>query len=418
MTTRTPRICISVSGHLSGCPRMVKAATALADAGYEVHVVSTSHISRLREYDASLAASQAWTWESVDWGRDVNQLLWLRTGVAHRFAIAATTAVSAERVPVNLAACAYARPHAQLLARLKAIDADLYYGGAGGGIAAAALAARHRGVGYAIDVEDFHSAEMASGALGRNRAALVNRIERDVLPGARFVTAGSAAIADAYRRRHRVPVTAVCNTFPLPPRPPGLAPRSSGPLRLYWFSQTIGGGRGLEDVIRAIGASRLDAELHLRGTSANGYVDGLRLFALSNAPRLKLHIHAPAPPQQMIDLCAGYDVGLAVEPGTSENNALALSNKALTYVLAGLPVVITDTPGHRPLIDTLRRAAIVYQPGDIAELASALTHIATDGGWHSNARADAWQAALSRWHWEHQADRGTLLSSVAAALAC
>ena len=418
MTTRTPRICISVSGHLSGCPRMVKAATALAEAGYDVHVVSTSHIPRLREYDASLGASQQWTWEAVEWGRDVNQVLWLRSGVAHRLAMAAATAVGPDHVPLNVAAAAYSRPHAQLVARLKRIDADLYYGGAGGGIAAAAIAARRRGVGYAIDVEDFHSAENASLIRARSRAALASRIERDVLPGARFVTAGSAAIADAYQQRHRVPVTAVCNTFPLPPRPPALAPRNSGPLRLYWFSQTIGDGRGLEDVIRAIGASRLDAELHLRGTSANGYVERLRLFALSNAPRLKLHIHAPAPPQQMIDLCAGYDVGLAVEPGTSENNALALSNKALTYVLAGLPLVISDTPGHRPLIDTLRRAAVVYQPGDIAQLAGALTHIATDGGWHSNARADAWQAAVSRWHWEHKADRGTLLSSVAAALPC
>ena len=42
------------------------------------------------------------------------------------------------------------------------------------------------------------------------------------------------------------------NTFPLPARTPNPARLDPRRLRLYWFSQTIGPGRGLEDAIRAL----------------------------------------------------------------------------------------------------------------------------------------------------------------------
>src|SRR5438093_5578557 len=43
------------------------------------------------------------------------------------------------------------------------------------------------------------------------------------------------------------------NTFSIVPADANK--RADGPLRLYWFSQTLGAGRGLEDVIRAAGRS-------------------------------------------------------------------------------------------------------------------------------------------------------------------
>src|SRR5206468_4307429 len=148
--------------------------------------------------------------------------------------------------------------------------------------------------------------------------------------------------------KYGIAPVAVCNTFPLPTKPL-LEPTSGSGLRLYWFSQTIGPGRGLETVIDAMGAARVPGELHLRGFQDEGYVASLRSRTVINAPQLRLEIHPVDSPERMIDLCRGYDVGLSVEPGSPLNNALALSNKALTYPLAGLALALTDTPGHRPL---------------------------------------------------------------------
>ena len=109
------------------------------------------------------------------------------------------------------------------------------------------------GVPYAIDLEDFHGAEQVDSPAATLSHALAQRIERDVLPGALFLTASSPGIAAAYADRYGVSPIVVHNTFPLPSK----AARSpiltrTGRLRLYWFSQTIGPGRGLEDVVSAM----------------------------------------------------------------------------------------------------------------------------------------------------------------------
>ena len=120
----------------------------------------------------------------------------------------------------------------------------------------------------------------------------------------------------------------------------------------------------------------------------------------------------------MVDLCRDYDVGLATEPGSSLNNRAALSNKVLTYVLAGLAVVCTDTPGQRPLGQDLGEGALLYAPGDLDALARGLRSWTEDKALLVRAKKAAWEAAKLRWHWDHPLERGALLDAVARALRC
>ena len=76
------------------------------------------------------------------------------------------------------------------------------------------------------------------------------------------------------------------------------------------------------------------------------------------APKLKLVHHAPQPPDRMVDLCRDYHVGLALEMPEPPNRAICLTNKAFTYILAGLAVVFTDTPGQRNLAMDLGLGAL------------------------------------------------------------
>jgi len=80
-------------------------------------------------------------------------------------------------------------------------------------------------------------------------------------------------------------------------------------------------------------------------------------------------------------------------------------------------VVLTDTPGQRPLARALGSAGLVYAPGDRAALAAGLERWARDPGALARAKAAAWGAARRRWHWEHPDDRGALLDLAAKALA-
>jgi hypothetical protein len=98
------------------------------------------------------------------------------------------------------------------------------------------------------------------------------------------------------------------------------------------------------------------------------------------------------------------------------NRLLSLSNKALTYPLAGLPVALSDTEGQRGFAETLGRGALVFSPGDDEGLAAQLLPLMTDRDRRAEAREASWQAARSRWHWEHEQERGALLAAVAKAV--
>jgi glycosyltransferase involved in cell wall biosynthesis len=114
----------------------------------------------------------------------------------------------------------------------------------------------------------------------------------------------------------------------------------------------------------------------------------------------------------MVDSARGYDVGLALEQMTVLNHQLALSNKALTYILAGVAVALTDTPGQRVLGADLGSDRGLVPPGDIDALAALFARWAADPDALLDAKQTAWAAAVRRWHWEHDEDRGALCALV------
>jgi len=59
-------------------------------------------------------------------------------------------------------------------------------------------------------------------------------------------------------------------------------------------------------------------------------------------------------------------------------------------------------------------AALVPRFGAIPTF-MRLPHV-TDPARLAEARAASWQAARTRWHWEHQQERGALLAAVASVL--
>jgi hypothetical protein len=305
---------------------------------------------------------------------------------------------------------AYGRAAHDLVRLALAEPADLYYAGTSGGLAVAALAARQTGKPYALDLEDFHDAELADQPACHPLRVAMRKLQRTILPGAAFVTAGSDAIAAQYRKSYGIRAIPVHNTFSLPPAAPDPEPASAGALRLYWFSQTIGAGRGLEDVVRAVNLAGIWAELHLRGEARTEYVAALRSLACG---KLTIHLHPPADPGRMVDLSLPHDVGLSPDQGPDINRELCLSNKALTYVLAGLAVVLTDTLGQRSFANDLGEGAVRYTAGDVATLSEGLRRWAADRGRLRGARQAAWEAAKRRWHWDHRCEKGALLDAVA-----
>ena len=411
------RICVVTAGQLSTCPRMLKAADAFADAGWDVHVVSTSWMAWARTGDAEIIARRSgkWKWSVVKWNRASAPVRNFWSGIRHRLTRRVVSQIGPRRASLRTLGAAQIRINTELTAKAAQVDCDFFYGG-GGALAATALAAKRNAVPFALDLEDFHSGELDDSPDGYRARTIVEEIETRVLPRASFLTAGSGGIAEAYRDKYAAAPLVVNNTFPLPSQPPVFKTNASPTLRLYWFSQTIGGGRGLEEVVQALGMADIPVELHLRGRPANGYLKGLQTLVNRVASKTILRVHEPSSPDEMVALAAEFEVGLAVEETKNVNRRICLTNKAFTYVLAGLAVVFTDTPGQRALAHDLGAGALLYPPGDAAALAKGLRNWASDKNILLAARKAAWEAARRRWHWEHSLERGVLLRALDSAL--
>jgi glycosyltransferase involved in cell wall biosynthesis len=298
------------------------------------------------------------------------------------------------------------------------IEADLYIAHYVGALTAAGAVADKKGTLLAFDAEDFESGyyDYKTGPRAIDRA--VAEVERKYLPRCCYVTAASSGIGAAYSSKYAIPTpTTILNLFPLAERPIEFRETTpDGPLKLYWFSQTIGPGRGLEDVIHAMATlPECPIELYLRGRFSSGYEDRLRQVARDCQLNLsKIKFSPPAPADDMIKLSAEYDIGLALERPDSPNHDLCLANKIFSYLLAGNAVAATTTTGQKAIAETLGPAAFFYEPGNSDALGRGLRF------WHNNrselqrARQAAWSLGTHPFNWD--LEKKTLVDVVNAVL--
>jgi glycosyltransferase involved in cell wall biosynthesis len=204
-------------------------------------------------------------------------------------------------------------------------------------------------------------------------------------------------------------MTPILNVFPLSQAPafaPAARPRNcNGRLSVYWFSQTVGPGRGLELFIKAMGKMRGMVALSIRGSDFLGYSRHLKTLAAEVGMADALFFLPSAPPDEMARLAAQHDVGLASELNTPPNYAICLTNKIFTYLLAGIPALMSDTPAQRELAPDLGNAARVVDLTSPESVAAELGRWASDAEALAADKQAAWILGQTRFNWDVEKER-------------
>lgn len=414
------RICLVTSLHLSYNPRVLKEADALHEAGHDVRVVAMKLESEKAHWDEQLMANRGWQLERLDACRDsrAGRMLWLKSALRQRLYQRSRWL---RRLGTGLEK-AYCRHFPEMAGLTMRKSADLFIAHNLQALPAAALAARRWKTKLGFDAEDFHRGEIAEN--DSSRAALrqfIQLVEAKFIPQCEHLTAASDGIGDAYATALgvRKPVT-VLNVFPLSERD-GRTPRDElqqerrgNGLSLYWYSQVIGEGRGLEDVLGAMALLGKGVNLCLRGTWAEGYERIFRERARTLGVENQVHVLPVAPPEQLVERAAQHDVGLALEPDNTQNRGICVSNKILSYFLAGLAIAATDVPGQRGIMETAPEAGCLFPPGDAHALATRLREWLDQPAKLKAAKANSKSAGENRFCWEHE--KGKLVGAVAHAL--
>lgn len=228
-------------------------------------------------------------------------------------------------------------------------------------------------------VYDTH--ELATGVPYRTRgwALLVRLVERLLVRRCDAVITVSDGIADVLRERYRLARRpfVVRNLTDLErsddagvPDLRALLGVERGPLVLHQGAPAA--DRGCEQLVRALALIE-EAHLLFLGDALPGYVAGLERAAAAEGVAGRVHFLPYVPHERLLAHTAQADVGVSLLQPSCENHRLALPNKVFEYLAAGVPVVVSDLPELRRLLDSYAVGCVV-DPLRPEAIARAISH--------------------------------------------
>lgn len=366
--TKSIKICLISSGHLSSNPRLVKEIFALRNSYFKVSVIYVQTLKYLIEHDSAIE-------------RLLPEIKFYTLNITgnsffsslRRFKYSFLKQLSKKKITGNnLKINPYYYHQFSLATKIKA---DLYIGHNLPSLPIVVNAARRNKTKCGFDAEDFHRFENYDDR--NNSEVILNTIIEDkYFSSLSYVTAASPMIADAYQSLYQKNVSSILNVFPKTDIKPKL--HSNETLRFFWFSQTIGTNRGLEEIILSLN-KLINVELHLLGelTSSNKvYFDN---FCTANQIKSELiHYHHPILASEIIPFAQQFDIGLATETGIPFNRDICLTNKIFTYNQAGLAILASNTIAQVALLAQYPNMGLIYERNNHFDLEIKLNELLSD----------------------------------------
>ncbi len=221
-----------------------------------------------------------------------------------------------------------------------------------GAIWPALRAARKFSCKVGFDVEDYHPGEGNDAYMQK----LTRQLMTKILPQMNYVSFASPLIKQRVINDAGIAGASwfsLLNYFPAAEfKEP--AKIKIGPVQMVWFSQNISSGRGIELILPAVKKYGNALELHLFGNLDAQFYETC-LQGIHN-----VIVHKPIAQKDLHLALNEFDIGLALEPAKDTNNELALSNKLLAYLQAGLYVVATNTPAQQAFLNDLPAHGIYF----------------------------------------------------------
>ncbi|MFI5357303.1 MAG: glycosyltransferase [Opitutales bacterium] len=400
------RILIISNGPLCRNPRVGKEAATLGAAGHDVTVLTVRNHAPSEVLDQALLSGALYRRATVD----ILPGFGSSRAAVFRRRLCLWTARKLARWP-GLATIHSLGPAHSLLraARARPADLTIVHNEIAHWVGLKLMDAGRR---VAADIEDWHSEDLLPEARRQRPLAAIRRVERALLHRAVYTTTTSHALAAALHACYggRKP-DVITNSFPLPPAR-GLAGVGSPPA-FFWFSQTLGPGRGLEPFVAAWGKMHTLSRLVLLGEGTSAFQRELHaLVPPARQPLLEFLDLVPA--GDLPGVIARHDIGLALELAEIPNRNLTITNKILQYLEGGLAVVASDTLGQREVLARLPDSGITVSIGDANELPGQLDALLADQAALLHRCRAARQLAETTYCWEREAPR--LLALVQDAL--
>jgi glycosyltransferase involved in cell wall biosynthesis len=392
------RIAIYIGRHLCTAPRPCKEADALAAAGHTVTVSGLWFDPRLVDRDREVLAGRPWRFEpyaDCRGGAWSTRLRWQMIRARQHLARTLFTRTG------TVTADVFGYGTASMLAHARKTAADLSLFHSEGGLWVA-RALQRDGWRVGMDFEDWFSQDLPPGSRAGRPIASLQQLESAALRFGPYVLATSHAMARALAHAYDGPEpTVIYNTFPACATAPSGTSAGPRPVRLHWFSQTLGPDRGLETLFGALPHLPPNWELNLRADDPQGFAGAL-VRLLPEPLRTQVHFLPTVPNAELPARIAEHDIGLALEVSSIPSRNLTVTNKLFQYLQAGLAIVASDTAGHTEILSQAPAAGEIFNAGDAPSLAAALSGLLSAPARLSAAKRAAHQASATIFSHERQ----------------
>jgi len=390
------KVVLMAVGQPSTNPRLLKEALWFSEMGCEVYVLYCFWSKWGYSADKSIIAKHpSVKWNEIGGNPFTKKLVYFFT--RSRFKI---YNILGSRFPSSLfwAERSVCRCFNELYKSGIAIHASLYIAHNLGALPVVGKIASFLKKPFVFDAEDFHRGQSISGSLVFNQSSL---IENYWLPKAALVTAASPFIAARYKQLLGLNSLLVNNVFNIK-NAPVLIGSITNPIKLFWFSQTVGKGRGLEDILTALRRFPFESfSITIIGdlsSQMEKYLLGLILE--NNEIQVDLKFLKPVEPDKLFDIASTFDIGLAIETGVNENNNLSFSNKLFTYLLSANAILFSSTTAQEYFFNQHSNIGWIYPTCDIDKLELVLTQIKNNPMQLLSYKHNARELATQVYNWE------------------
>lgn len=234
--------------------------------------------------------------------------------------------------------------------------------------------------------------------IGRNLTRRIwTGIEKRILPGIKYACTVSSPLADAFQQKYGIGMVVIRN---LPIREKKEARRPDllvcDPKRTIIYQGALNRGRGLESMITAM--------KYLEGFELKIFGDGNireRLEEITNELGLgdRVEFLGRVPFQELKGITRQASLGISLEEDTGLNYRFALPNKLFDYIQAGIPVLVSDVPEMKKVVEQYQIGRVLVDR-DPHKLAGVVTEMMKSdeqrAEWKKNLRKAAEELCWER----------------------
>jgi glycosyltransferase involved in cell wall biosynthesis len=377
------KVAMHVLGAASTDPRVLREATALVEAGYEVSIVDIDEEgSHPRDEELQ--------------GVSLKHVLMPPAFFSTRFDKSALTRVT--------------KMFVRTTTRLLQTNADIYHGHEVSGLLPCYIAAVLRRKPVIFDAHEMPLFERPLSELGRSRRflrGLLVILLKYIVPRCAGVITVSPPIVDELRTRYGLAEVTLIRNIP-EFRDVKRSDRLRTLLdlkpetRIVLYQGYLQPNRGLDKLIRAAALLEPNTVIVLMGKNRKTTQAQLEALIASEGVEDRVKIIPPVPYKDLLDWTSSADVGVNVaSPDYSLNVQYFLPNKLFEYIMSGLPVL---TSSLRAMVEVVKRYDVgqVFPSLEPADIAEAINKILTDPAALARMRQNALEAARNELHWEKE----------------